>query len=87
METTNKIKRESRFKKTFSYYLRHPQYDELKKFYINGSFNNIKSVKNQFEKNGNGKWIRCSNESTCLKMAEKGYIVKKAVERGHESQS
>jgi hypothetical protein len=43
--------------------------------------------KNQFEKNGNGKWIRCSNESTCLKMAEKGYIVKKAVERGHESQS
>jgi len=52
METTlNKVKRESRFKKTFSYYLRHPQYDELKKLYINGSFNNIKSIKNQFEKN------------------------------------
>ncbi len=51
METTlNKIKRESRFKKQFSYYSRHPQYNELKKLYINGGFNNIKSIKNQFEK-------------------------------------
>ena len=48
METINKIKRQSRFKKEFSYYLRHPQYDEIKKLYINVSFNNIKSVKNQF---------------------------------------
>jgi hypothetical protein len=58
METINKIKRQSRFKKEFSYYLRHPQYDELKKLYINGSFNNIKSVKNQFEKK-----IRKNNKS------------------------
>jgi hypothetical protein len=58
METTNKIKRESRFKKRFSYYLRHPQYDELKKLYIDGSFNNIKSIKNQFEKK-----IRKNNKS------------------------
>ena len=34
----------------------------------------------QVERDGSGKWIRCTSEETCKKMAEKGYVVKKVVE-------
>jgi hypothetical protein len=50
MENINKSKREIRFKKEFKYYLKHPQYNELKNLYIEGSFKNIKSVENLFLK-------------------------------------
>lgn len=34
----------------------------------------------QIGDDGQGKWIRCSTEETCKKMAEKGYTVKKVME-------